>query len=78
MRLFKLRVVDANSGQRIGIGRAVARYIGLIIAALPCWIGLIWAAFDPRADRHRPRRRPLHRAHHRRASLLDRADLGSF
>ncbi len=50
MRLFKLRVVDANSGQPIGIGRAVARYIGLIIAALPCWIGLIWAAFDPRAQ----------------------------
>ncbi len=34
MRLFKLRVVDANSGQPIGLGRAVARYIGLIVAAL--------------------------------------------
>jgi uncharacterized RDD family membrane protein YckC len=50
MRLFKLRVVDANSGQPIGIGRAVVRYIGLIVAAFPCWIGLIWAGFDPRAQ----------------------------
>lgn len=50
MSLFKLRVVDANSGQPIGIGRAVVRYIGLIVAAFPCWVGLIWAAFDARAQ----------------------------
>ena len=50
MRIFRLRVVDANSGQRIGVGRGVIRYIGLIVAALPCWIGLIWAAFDSRAQ----------------------------
>jgi uncharacterized RDD family membrane protein YckC len=50
MRMFQLRVVDAGNGQPIGVGRAAIRYIGLIIAALPCWIGLIWAAFDPRAQ----------------------------
>lgn len=50
MRLFKLRVVDAESGQPIGIGRAVVRYLGFIVAAIPCWVGLIWAAFDPRAQ----------------------------
>jgi uncharacterized RDD family membrane protein YckC len=50
MRLFKLRVVDANSGQSIGVGRAAMRYVGFVIAALPCWIGLIWAAFDSRAQ----------------------------
>src|SRR5260370_20174829 len=43
MRLFKLRVVDANSGQPIGIGPAVARYIGLIVAPIPCSIRLICA-----------------------------------
>lgn len=48
MRLFELHVVDANTGQRIGFGRAVLRYVGVIVAAFPCWIGLIWAAFDPR------------------------------
>jgi uncharacterized RDD family membrane protein YckC len=50
MRLFELRVVDANTGQPIGIGRAVLRYVGFVVAAVPCWIGLIWAAFDPRAQ----------------------------
>ena len=50
MRLMKLRVVDATSGEAIGSGRAIVRFIGLIVAALPCWIGLIWAAFDPRAQ----------------------------
>jgi uncharacterized RDD family membrane protein YckC len=50
MRLFELRVVDVNTGQPIGIGRAILRYIGLLVAALPCWIGLIWAAFDPRVQ----------------------------
>jgi uncharacterized RDD family membrane protein YckC len=48
MRLFNLRVVDGDSGRPIGVGRAVLRYVGLVVAALPCWIGLIWALFDPR------------------------------
>ena len=48
MKVFKLRVVDANTGQPIGIGRALLRYIGWIIAGIPCYIGLIWAAFDAR------------------------------
>jgi uncharacterized RDD family membrane protein YckC len=48
MRVFKLRVVDAATGMPIGIGRAILRYIGWIISVLPCYIGLIWAAFDPR------------------------------
>jgi uncharacterized RDD family membrane protein YckC len=50
MRLFELRVVDANTVQPIGIARAVLRYIGFLVAALPCWIGLIWAIFDPRVQ----------------------------
>ena len=48
MRLFKLRVADANTGQPIGFGRAALRYLGYIIAVIPCYIGLIWAAFDAR------------------------------
>jgi uncharacterized RDD family membrane protein YckC len=48
MRLFHLRVVDANTGQPIGVGRSVLRYIGFIISSLVCYIGLIWAAFDSR------------------------------
>lgn len=48
MRLFKLRVADANTGQPIGFGRAGLRYVGLIVSTLVCYIGLIWAAFDSR------------------------------
>jgi uncharacterized RDD family membrane protein YckC len=48
MRLFHLRVVDANTGQPIGYGRAALRYLGYIISGLVCYIGLIWAAFDSR------------------------------
>jgi uncharacterized RDD family membrane protein YckC len=48
MRLFHLRVADANTGLPIGYGRAALRYLGYIISALVCYIGLIWAAFDGR------------------------------
>jgi uncharacterized RDD family membrane protein YckC len=47
-RLFKLRVVDANTMQPIGVGKAVLRYIGLIVSFLVCFIGVIWVAFDGR------------------------------
>jgi uncharacterized RDD family membrane protein YckC len=47
-RLFKLRVVDANTEQPIGIGQAVLRWVGLVISFLVCFIGVIWVAFDPR------------------------------
>jgi uncharacterized RDD family membrane protein YckC len=48
MRFFRLAVVDADTGQPIGFGRAGFRYVGYILSVLPCYIGLIWAAFDPR------------------------------
>ncbi len=48
MRVFHLRVVDAVTGQPIGYGRAALRYLGYIISAIVCYIGLIWAAFDGR------------------------------
>jgi len=48
MRLFKLRVADANTGAPIGYGRAALRFLGYVISAIVCYIGLIWAAFDAR------------------------------
>ena len=48
MRLFRLAVVDAQTGQPIGFGRAAFRYVGYIISIIPCYLGLIWAAFDPK------------------------------
>ncbi len=47
-RIFKLRVVDANTMQPIGPGKAVLRYIGLFISFLVCFVGVIWVAFDAR------------------------------
>jgi uncharacterized RDD family membrane protein YckC len=48
MRLFHLRVADATTGQPIGYGRAALRYVGYLLSAIVCYIGLIWAAFDSR------------------------------
>jgi uncharacterized RDD family membrane protein YckC len=48
MRLFHLRVADANTGQPIGYGRAALRYVGYLLSVIVCYIGLIWAAFDSR------------------------------
>jgi uncharacterized RDD family membrane protein YckC len=48
MRIFSLRVVDADTGARIGIPRAIVRYLMSIVNSLACYIGWIWIAFDPR------------------------------
>jgi len=45
-RFFRLAVVDADTGRPIGFGRAGMRYFGYVISLLPCYVGLIWAAFD--------------------------------
>src|ERR1051326_9201976 len=47
-RFFRLAVLDAVTGQPIGFGRAALRYLGYVVSVLPCYIGLIWAAFDPK------------------------------
>lgn len=47
-RFFRLAVVDAETGHPIGFGRAAIRYLGYILSVLPCYVGLIWAAFDPK------------------------------
>jgi uncharacterized RDD family membrane protein YckC len=47
-RIFGMRVVDANTGQPIGVGKALLRWLGLLISFLVCFIGVIWVAFDAR------------------------------
>jgi uncharacterized RDD family membrane protein YckC len=47
-RIFKLRVVDVNTGQPITIGKALLRWVGLLVSFLVCFIGVIWVAFDAR------------------------------
>jgi uncharacterized RDD family membrane protein YckC len=43
-----MRVVNAINGERIDIVKAVLRYVGFVISAIPFALGLIWAGFDPR------------------------------
>jgi uncharacterized RDD family membrane protein YckC len=47
--LFDLFLVDAATGrERLTLKQALVRYLGFVAACLPLFIGLIWAAFDPR------------------------------
>ena len=48
MRALKLQVVDAQTGQPIGVGKSILRYIGYIISSVPCYLGLMWAGWDSR------------------------------
>ncbi|MEM8770407.1 MAG: RDD family protein [Pseudomonadota bacterium] len=41
-----LEVLDAQTGEKIGVGKGVLRYIGYFAAIIPIFIGLIWVAFD--------------------------------
>jgi uncharacterized RDD family membrane protein YckC len=47
-RLFRLRVVDADTGQPISLGKALLRWVGIFISSIACFVGLIWVAFDSR------------------------------
>lgn len=41
-----IAVVDMRSGAPIGVGRAIGRYFGSIVSAIPCLLGYLWAAWD--------------------------------
>jgi uncharacterized RDD family membrane protein YckC len=45
---FDLRVVRADNGENIDIGRAILRYVGVIISFIVLLLGVIWVAFDAR------------------------------
>jgi uncharacterized RDD family membrane protein YckC len=48
MKLLGLWVVRGGDGGRIGLGSAVVRFVGLLVAFECLWIGVIWVAFDAR------------------------------
>jgi len=48
MNLLGLRVVRDADGGPISWGRALLRYLGIVISTLALFIGLIWVAFDKR------------------------------
>ena len=45
-KLLNIRVIDFNGGGPIGPGRALLRYVGRIISAIPCGLGYFWMLWD--------------------------------
>lgn len=45
-----LKLVDANTGQPVGTGLAVARYFVHIVDAIPCYIGFLWPLWDAKKE----------------------------
>src|SRR5579863_7608295 len=41
-RWLGIRVIDFNNGGPIGFGRAVIRYFGRWVSAIPCLLGYFW------------------------------------
>jgi uncharacterized RDD family membrane protein YckC len=48
MRALRLQVLRASDGGHIGIGRALLRYLGLLVSFTCAFLGVIWVALDPR------------------------------
>jgi uncharacterized RDD family membrane protein YckC len=46
--LFKLKIVDAESGGPPGTGQLIGRYLGYYVSTIPLMMGIIWVAFDER------------------------------
>ena len=46
--LMSCRIVDARTGEKVGIGRAMLRYLGYFVSALVLFIGFLWIAWDRR------------------------------
>lgn len=43
-----LRIVAAEDGGHVPIGRLVARYLGYILSSIPFGLGFLWMLWDPR------------------------------
>jgi uncharacterized RDD family membrane protein YckC len=48
MMPFNMRVVSADTGERIDVMRGLLRYVGLVISFVVIFLGVIWVAFDAR------------------------------
>jgi len=45
---LNIKVVDADTGEKLSVGQSIGRYFAYIPAALVFMIGVIWVAFDKR------------------------------
>jgi uncharacterized RDD family membrane protein YckC len=48
MMAFNMRIVSADTGEKVDVVRALLRYVGLLISFLVILLGVIWVAFDAR------------------------------
>jgi len=46
MKAVGNRLLDAQTGQPIGSGRAFARLLAQILSAIPCYLGFLWMLWD--------------------------------
>lgn len=46
--ILRLRIVDADTGNRMSLGQAVGRYFAYILSALPFMLGYLWVGVDRR------------------------------
>jgi uncharacterized RDD family membrane protein YckC len=46
--LLGMHIVDAATGARISMARAILRYVMFFVSSIPFALGLMWAGWDPR------------------------------
>ncbi len=49
-RVVGIRLVDADSWQPIGAGRAIGRQFGKAISSFACYLGFLWMTWDDRGQ----------------------------
>ncbi|MHB8718688.1 MAG: RDD family protein [Candidatus Dormibacteria bacterium] len=47
-RILGMRIVNAETGRPLGIGRSLLRFVGYVLSVAVIFIGLIWVGFDAR------------------------------
>ena len=45
---LSLRVLDADSGDKLSIGQSIGRYLGYFVSIVPLGLGLLWVGLDRR------------------------------
>jgi len=46
--MLNCKIIDARTGGKVGIGRAVLRYLGYFVSAIVFCLGFLWIAWDRR------------------------------
>lgn len=42
------KIVDADTGEPLTMGKSIVRYFGYIVSAIPFFVGFLWIGFDRR------------------------------